>query len=156
MAAWDCHRRACSEHIRDDFLGMGLDAGVADVFGAGSADFVSGDAVGLWVENVVEGAPELVEGIGLETAFEDGVLDAHAEVLAGFCDFGEAFGFADIVGDKGEHLFGAAFMAGGFGGVWDEGKGGFPPSFRWSGCGRADWFDRPHPGMLWNPEACGV
>lgn len=100
-----------SEHIGDDFLGMGLDAGVADVFGAGGADFVGGNSVGLRVENAVEGAPEVVEGIGFEAAFEDRILDANAEVLAGFGDFGEAFGFADVVGDEREHLIGSAFMA---------------------------------------------
>lgn len=123
------------KHIGDDFLGVGLDAGVADILGTGGAYFVGGDAVGHWVENIVESGPEAVEGIGLEAAFEDGVLDAHAEVLAGFGDFGEASGFADIVGDDGEHLFGAAFMAGGIGGVWHKGEGGLPPAFGWARLG---------------------
>ncbi len=41
------------EDIGNDFLGVGLDASVADVLGTGCADFVGGDAVGLGVEDIV-------------------------------------------------------------------------------------------------------
>ena len=100
-----------SEDIGDDFLGVGLDTCVADVFGTGGADFIGGDAIFGRVDEGVEAVPEAVEGIGFEAALEDGVLDAESVVFAVFGNAGEAFGIGDIVGDEGEHLSGAAAVA---------------------------------------------
>ena len=59
----------------------------------------------------------------VEAAFEDAVLDAHAEVFADPGDPGEAFLVGNVVGDEGQHfvLSGRAFF------VWDQGEGVEPP-----------------------------
>ncbi len=110
-------------------MGVGLDAGIVNILGAGGANFVGGDAVFGWINEVVDSKPEAIEGVGFEAAFEDGVLDAESVVFAVFGDAGEALGVGDVVGDEGEHLAGSAAVASGLGFGKGEGEGGFPPAF---------------------------
>lgn len=130
--------------IGDDFFHVKLGAGIAGFFGAGGTDFIGHEAIGGGVDGVQECVPEMVEAVGFEAAFKDGVLDAHAEILADPGNLGEAFVVGDVVGDKGEHLFFAAAVAADFAGSGEIGKGIFPPVVGDAGlggmrCGRG-WF----------------
>jgi len=84
----------------------------ADFAGAFGADFEGGEFVGPRIDDDCEFVPEAVEGVSFQTAFEDGVLDAHAPVLADFGDAVQALGAGDIVGYEGKHLVGTAAVAG--------------------------------------------
>lgn len=93
------------EDVGDDFFAADHGAGGFDVAGAGAADAVGDEAVFLGVDDVEEFEPELVEAVGFEAAFEDGVLDADAVVFTDFGDALEAFVVADVIGHDGKHLF---------------------------------------------------
>lgn len=100
---------------------MRLHALAMDFAGALGADFIGDEAVGGGVDGGGELGPEAVEGSGFETAFENGVLHAQAPVFADAGDAVEALGRGDIVGDEGEHLGGAAAVAGKVAGGGEEG-----------------------------------
>lgn len=89
--------------------------------GAFGADFIGDNAVAQGVDFGAEFLPKRFERVCFKAAFEHGVLDAHAPVFADFGDSVEAFGIGDIVGDEGEHLMGAATVAGEFAGGWRVG-----------------------------------
>lgn len=116
-----------SEDIGDDFFAMGLNAGVANFFGAGGADFVGGKAVGGGIDEAGQLVPEVVEAVGFEAALEERVLDAHAVILTEFGNFVKTFGFGNVVGDESEHLFVSAAVTGGFGWGWYEDESLIPP-----------------------------
>jgi hypothetical protein len=107
-----------------------LNSRIKNVFGAGSAYFVGGDAVGAGIDQGDKGIPKSFEAVGFKTALKDGVLDAHAIIFAKFGDFVKAFGVGDIVGDEGEHLFVGATVTRSFGGGEAEGESRFPPPLR--------------------------
>ncbi len=90
-----------SENIGDDFLLVVLGAGIANVAGACSADFVGDEAVLGRVDGAEQLVPEAVEHIGLEATFEDGILDTEAVVFANGGDLPEAAIVGDIVSDDG-------------------------------------------------------
>ena len=70
------------DDVGDDLFVVDHSAGAAHVTCAVGTNFVGDEAVGGGVDGVAECGPEAVEGGGLEAAFEDGVLDAHAPVFA--------------------------------------------------------------------------
>jgi len=94
------------DEVAYGFFGADHGSGGFGFPGGAGVNFVGDEAVVVFVNDFEEAEPELVEGVGVEMAFEDGVLDAHAEIFAGAGDFGEAFVVGDVVGDDGEHLAG--------------------------------------------------
>ena len=108
-----------SDEVADDFFGADHGAGGEGVFGAFGIDAVGDEAVFGGVDFVKEEVPEAVEFWFFEAAFEEGVLDADAEVFAEAGDAEEAFGGGDVVAEEGEHLFFARWG----GGVGEEGEG---------------------------------
>jgi hypothetical protein len=60
-----------SKDIGDGFIAVHLNSRIKNVFGAGSAYFVGGDAVGAGIDEGNKGIPKSFEAVGFEAAFED-------------------------------------------------------------------------------------
>jgi len=121
-----------SDKVADDAVGADHGACGEGFAGGAGVEFVGDDAIFLGVDEVEECEPEGFEGVGVEVAFEDGVLDACAVVFTGFGDFGEAFGVCDVVGDDDEHTSLGGWVVC----VGDGWEGFVPPGVH--GCGLVD------------------
>lgn len=118
-----------SNEVADDAVGADHGAGGEGLAGGVGVEAIGHEAVLLRVDEVQEGEPEGFERVRVEVAFEDGVLNAYAVVLAGFGDAGEAFGVGDVVGEHDEHTV----LCGRFVGVGCSGEGFVPPGVHGAG-----------------------
>lgn len=111
------------DEVADVAFAAGHGAGGFGLFGAFCVEFVGDDPVFVFVDEVEEAEPEFVEVVVGEVAFEEAVLNAQTEVLAGFGDLGQALGVADVVSDEGQHLV----VSRGMGFVGELREGFVPP-----------------------------
>jgi hypothetical protein len=114
-----------SYEVAERLFGADHPAGGHGFFGATGVNLIRDNAVLLFVNFGQKPEPELGELGFVESAFEDAVLDADAEVFADAGDAGEAFFIGDVIGEEGQHFLfsGWAFLIG------DEGEGVEPPCF---------------------------
>ena len=89
-----------SYEVAERLFGADHPAGGHGFLGATGINFVSDDAVLVFVNFGQKPEPELGELGFVEAAFEDAVLDTEAEVFANPGDAGEAFLVGNVVGDE--------------------------------------------------------
>ena len=93
-----------SYEVANGFFGANHGAGGFGFFGAAGIEFVGDKAIVVFIDDLEEFEPKVVEGFLVHVAFEDAVLDAHAVVLADFGGLGEAFLIGNVVSDHGQHF----------------------------------------------------